>query len=1029
MRVTKLLTRPHLVCRMAVLGLVCLFVSAAAAAAAPGLADSVDVLRAQGRYDEAFQAARSLVDSLMNDSASRRHEREDARRLQQTLEAILALPPVARGRMAEADRLSLDADSLLQEGHFREAATAVVRALTIQREGHAADHVEIADNLGLLGVIHLYQNDVEAAEPALREALAMRRRLVGETHPDVAGDLANLSQLQLGRGDLAGAEPNAREAVTILRELGEEDQPAYALLVNNLASILLSRGDYAAAEPLFREALARLRTLRGEADPEVATLLANLASLQQKTGDDDQAEALYRESIELQKRNFPEGHPNTALFLNSLALLLRRHGELEPAERVARESLEMQQRLIGEEDPDLAITLRNLGLILADGEHYAEAAQMYRRAIRIWRAALGNEHPLLASGLRDLGQCLAALGDTAAAQDTLRQSLRMRERLLGHQHPYTVATLHDLGRLCAAQGSLAEAESLLTVCADRYEFARVRAGSGLERATFLDSPYADLAAVRLKRGRFDAAWPAAERELGRVLADLLRSAQRSGMSTKETAQRDSLSARLGEAEDRLQAFAEAVSGDSSTEAGQRVIEARDALLQAEADWRYFLLETADRHPESEAQAMPLERIQQALDPGSAIVGWCETALRPNEREVWAYVVRHTGGVHWVRAGSWDASRGSQRMLRRLLIDPEAPIAGVLRETQAVWAERFEPLLPFLDGVRHLVVLPSGDLLGLPLEALTDRGGAYLGDRCLVTYCPSASVYAWLEERTAGAGDPSTSGSGGIRALALGDPPFNEDQRRRMQEETADPSRIAHDDPQERRGWDGQTPRPRPSTLPRLPGSRAEVRALAATFPGTLSLLGPQASERRLKALAASDSLSAFRVVHLATHALVDDRDPAGSALVLSQVDLGDRLAAAIEGREIQDGLLTSREIVGEWVLQADVVTLSACETALGREVAGEGFVGLADAFLQVGARSVLVSLWEVDDRATALFMQRFYANLAEAWSRPDRLGRPIKAEALREARSWLREYRGPSGDVPYRHPYFWSAFVLIGSPE
>ena len=135
------------------------------------------------------------------------------------------------------------------------------------------------------------------------------------------------------------------------------------------------------------------------------------------------------------------------------------------------------------------------------------------------------------------------------------------------------------------------------------------------------------------------------------------------------------------------------------------------------------------------------------------------------------------------------------------------------------------------------------------------------------------------------------------------------------------------------------------------------------------------------------------------------------------------------GTRIYDGLVTAEEILREWDLNADLVTLSACETGLGKEVMGEGYVGFAHAFLQAGARSLLVSLWKVEDKATSLLMRRFYENRLGKYKdeRRGRAGVPMtKGDALQEAKHWLRDYVDDSGHRPYGHPYFWSAFVLIG---
>ncbi len=256
------------------------------------------------------------------------------------------------------------------------------------------------------------------------------------------------------------------------------------------------------------------------------------------------------------------------------------------------------------------------------------------------------------------------------------------------------------------------------------------------------------------------------------------------------------------------------------------------------------------------------------------------------------------------------------------------------------------------------------------------------------------------------------------------------------------------------------------TFAPLPGTHYEVAALARLFQSdsrpTRALLGTDASELELDHLAASGELGRFAFIHLATHGVIDEAVPLRSAVILTQVGLPDPLEQAMNHRPVYDGRLTAREVQRGWELKAELVTLSACETALGREAGGEGFVGFTQALLISGTRSVCLSLWEVDDTATALLMQRFYANLL---GRREGLTGPMpKAEALRESKSWLRGLRraevlaltaklsggarrgtgaegrrptdpatavptGGDDDRPYASPYFWAAFVLAGDPD
>jgi CHAT domain-containing protein len=246
-----------------------------------------------------------------------------------------------------------------------------------------------------------------------------------------------------------------------------------------------------------------------------------------------------------------------------------------------------------------------------------------------------------------------------------------------------------------------------------------------------------------------------------------------------------------------------------------------------------------------------------------------------------------------------------------------------------------------------------------------------------------------------------------------------------------------------RGGRGADPEP-------LPGTRREVEALARLFPKADVLLGSDASEQRLEQLARDGALKQYRYLHLATHGVIDVAEPKRSALLLARDRLPDPLAQA--GRRVYEGRLTMAAMLNDWQLEAGLVVLSACETALGPEGGGDGFVGFSQALLLAGARSLVVSLWKVDDTATALLMTRFYQNLL---GKREGLKAPLpKAEALREANDWLRGLtveqidrgvarlpklerggeRARAGGAaaeahPYAQPYYWSAFILIGDPD
>jgi CHAT domain-containing protein len=252
------------------------------------------------------------------------------------------------------------------------------------------------------------------------------------------------------------------------------------------------------------------------------------------------------------------------------------------------------------------------------------------------------------------------------------------------------------------------------------------------------------------------------------------------------------------------------------------------------------------------------------------------------------------------------------------------------------------------------------------------------------------------------------------------------------------------------------PRRKPGAQVYRPGPTIAGRFKQAGQSVTL-LTDSDASEQRLAELAGV--LGKVRYLHLATHGIVNLDFPLQSAVILSRDRLPDPAWQLDAGLPDHDGRLTAAEVLRDWNLDCDLVTLSACETGLGRYARGESYLGFAQALLSVGGRSVCLSLWQVDDAATALLMDRFYANLlGQREGLKQGLG---KAEALDEARRWLRTLprteavklaarltggvqRGKGrpalpllpavpqtkeDEPPYAHPFYWAAFVLVGDPD
>jgi CHAT domain-containing protein len=316
-----------------------------------------------------------------------------------------------------------------------------------------------------------------------------------------------------------------------------------------------------------------------------------------------------------------------------------------------------------------------------------------------------------------------------------------------------------------------------------------------------------------------------------------------------------------------------------------------------------------------------------------------------------------GGLRAARLGSTDSLAPRVAFLISALTAP-SPGVDWRPAAASVYGALLGPLAPFEND---LVVLPSGPLARLPIEVLIPPGGSPLGATHVVTYSPSASVSLAL----ARAATPPSQDRG---VLAVG-------------------SSAASGD-----GTDAAGSAPRAAKLEPLPFAEREARDIYETVRrhGSELLVGRRASVEGWFA----KNPGRFRYLHFAAHAIVDDRQP-------------DRTRVALAG-----GDLTLRAI-RQTALTATLVTLSACETALGRDVRGEGIIGLPYAFLSAGARAAVVTLWRVRDRAAADFMREFYREVASGH------GGAAALSAVR--RRWI------AGDAARSHPAAWAAFVLVGT--
>jgi CHAT domain-containing protein len=375
--------------------------------------------------------------------------------------------------------------------------------------------------------------------------------------------------------------------------------------------------------------------------------------------------------------------------------------------------------------------------------------------------------------------------------------------------------------------------------------------------------------------------------------------------------------------------------------------------------------------------LSVRETRDTLDPGTILASFAVC----NDRTV-LFVIQPTGvepglSIFFLPIGEKALRSQVQEFLKLIMERRTARDSLFTVRARDLYDELLRPADSLLSSGDRLMIIPDGPLHLLPFQALMRSSSEYLIEWKPVNTAVSATVFAELKKTRHQESKP-------IELVAFGDPHYSP-------QSSGNAENIA--EPEVRSAVETGL------KLGRLPFSRIEVENISVLFPDhSRKYLGEQATEERAKALGED-----VRYVHFAVHGLLDERFPLNSALVLTIPD------KKIPGRE--NGLLQAWEIFEQMHLDADLVTLSACNSGLGEELSGEGLVGLTRAFQFAGAHSVISSFWSVDDLRTMELMTELYTALKANKS---------KEKALQSAQLKLLHSKSASA------PYYWAGFMLIG---
>jgi CHAT domain-containing protein len=904
--------------------------------------------------------------------------------------------PASRGP-AGVESLNIRAQQLWFEGRLTESLALSERALALAETSLRRSHPALLEALRYLAATLTDLGDTARSHQLKIKALALAEAEYGAGHYETAGYLNSLAISEAKLGMYTEARSRYRFALSAVEARHGKTHDFAASLRLNLAMLHVRLGDFREAQNQATRALGVWEQTLGPNHPYVATALGELAKAYSEEGRPLQAIPLLERALALREKALPGAHRDVAVALADLSAAMASTGQITRAQRLVNRAIAMWAMLETQDLPEFATTLELQADLSMRTRRYAEAVQHYRRAVEIRERVFGPQTPAVIDARAGLATALAASGDATAV------TLAQRAEAAGRDH------------LRLMLRSLPERQAL------QYAAARPRALHVLLSLAPNDPGAAALAATELIRGRALVLDEMAARRRGNDADGATRRAE--GLAMVAAQQRLANLLVRGPGAIPPSRFVAVVE-----EARRQADDAEQAAAEASADLRV----TRER-----AQA-GLDEVLGALADGTALVAYAihdridatatDVAIgparirRPGVPSFTAFVMRRGRPVQAVAIGSVRTIDALTSQWRRAISEDSASSTSDTSRTIGAALRRlvWDPVAPHLAGVDSVFVVPDGVLSLVPFAALPVGRSSYLLERDHTIHYLSAErdVLVVVRER------PNTGG-----LLALGSPSF--DTTDSAVASSVRPTSPVVDEVRAAGPCDLRSITFRP-----LLGAQREIRALSAIWAqssGTADVLvGRSATEAAFKRMAPGR-----RVIHLATHgfftngncdaptgtgrgvgglATASGRSTTQNPLLISGLALAgaNRRSRAVRGTD--DGVLTAQEVSSMHLDGVEWAVLSACDTGVGEVFAGEGVSGLRRAFQVAGARTVLMSLWSVDDVVTSdwmrnLYRSRFQRNLSTA-------------AAVREASvSILRDRRAKGLSTS---PFYWGAFVAEG---
>lgn len=833
------------------------------------------------------------------------------------------------------------------------------------------DPVAIFEATFNLGLVLNYQGKGEESIETTKRSLAIAQALNDKGRMGLALRLLGVTSDQMGDFDAALAHySNAMAMFT-----AAADKKGMASLYTNMGVSYERQGKYILALESLRKGLELNEALEDKRGMSLA--MGNIGHVYDQLNDYPEALFWYRKALVIFQEQKAQGAIATAL--QNIGEIYRMQNEYAQALDYYQKALSLDEEL--DNKSGAAAALSSIGMLYSDQGEYRKSLDYFQKSLNIReeiRAKVG-----VAQSLHNLGKSHFYLGDYAEALKLDDRATAMAKaigepEIVWYSRTTAGMTLRALGQFEQANQALSEAIS--TVEGMRAE---AFAGEEEQRLFFTEriAPYQEMVGLLVAQKHTGEALLYAEQAKGRMLLDVLQEGKvpiTKAMTTTEREREEQLETQLMALNKQMQR------ASSAKKDPAEFAKLKERLEEARLTYSDFRTNLYTAHPELRVHRGQVKPI--TLEEAARLLPDAQTAILEftvGERETHLFSLTTKEGdapsldlrAYSIRIKADDLEKKVKKF-RQQVAERDLAFGSGARE---LYEQLIKPAEAQLRGKTKLLIVPDLCLWDMPFQVLQPSRGHYMVEDSAIAYAPSLTV---LREMTSLGGEKRLQHSKAPRLLAMGNPVLGQETVKRATEVY------------------------RNEALSPLPQAEQEVHYLQRLYgpASTQVFTGAQASEDLFKTEAGQ-----FQILHLATHGLLNDANPMYSHLLLSP--------GGPDSHE--DGLLEAWEIM-RLDLKADLVVLSACETARGAIGAGEGVTGLAWAFFVAGVPTTVVSQWKVESTSTSKLMLDFHESLKALGKQGARFS---AASALQKAEIQLLH------DKKYAHPFYWAGFVVVGNPQ